>query len=300
MRVIFMGTPPYATRIMARIEDHLIALFTQPDRPVGRRQILTPPDTKRYILKRGLPIPIYQPETLKEEGVIQTIRELRPDFIVVAAYGEIVPREILEIAPSINLHASLLPKYRGASPIQQALLEGEKITGVTAILMNERLDSGDILGYTVTPIGEEETARELFETLALQAAELTERVLHNFDSLSPLPQHDADATYCKKITKGDGIVDFDDAERLYNRYRAFIIWPGVQLESGLKLKKMGLVQREGSHRKGEILEIGEEGVVVGCRRGAVRVERVQPPSKREMGALDYIRGRRLKIGDLLL
>ena len=300
MRVVFMGTPDYATKILEGIEEWVVALFTQPDKPVGRKQILTPPDTKRYVMERKLDIPIYQPDSLKNEKVIETIRGLRPDFIVVAAYGKILPKEILSIAPCINLHASLLPKYRGASPIQQALLEGETQTGVTAMLMDERLDSGDILAYDVIGIEEDDTAVTLFKKLAARARELTLHVLKRYSLLAPIKQMDVDATYCKKIRKSDGLVDFDDAKLIYNKYRAFIHWPGIFLKSGLKLKKIALEQKSGEHIPGKILKIDEDGIVVGCKRGSIKLLQVQPPSKKEMDALSYIRGKRLGVGDILV
>jgi methionyl-tRNA formyltransferase len=277
-----------------------VGVVTQSDKPVGRRQILTPPHIKAHIQKEGLEIPILQPATLKDPQVIGQIRSMRPDFIVVAAYGKILPKEVLDIAPCINLHASLLPKYRGASPIQQALLEGETITGVTAMLMDEGLDTGDILAYDVLPIAPDDTAVTLFEKLSHSAAALTPKVLDRFSAIAPLPQSDVDATYCKKITKADGLVTFEDAKKLYDRYRAFIHWPGVYLQSGLKLKKMRLLEREGAHRPGEILSIDDEGIAVGCGRGSLLIERVQPPSKKEMAAVDYIHGRRLGVKDILV
>ncbi|NPA04442.1 MAG: methionyl-tRNA formyltransferase [Epsilonproteobacteria bacterium] len=294
MRVVFMGTPNYAVEILKELVKHtqLLALYTQPDKPVGRKQVLTPPATKEFLQKNYPSIPIHQ------ELEVDSLKKYNPDFIVVAAYGKILPKEVLKIAPSINLHASLLPKYRGASPIQQALLEGEKITGVTAMLMDEGLDTGDILGYLPTPIAPKELAKELFERLAKLASKLTLEVLNNFSIISPLPQANVDATYCKKIKKEDCLSDFSNAIKLFNKYRAFHLWPGVCLESGLKLKKVDLFASEGEYREGIILEILEdESVIVGCKEGALKIERVQPPSKKEMSAKAYLQGRRLKVGD---
>jgi len=297
-----MGTPRYARTILEGLIDRyeILALFTQPDKPVGRKQILTPPDTKRFLQQRGLDIPIYQPTTLKESQIQERIASLKPDFIVVAAYGQILPRAILDIAPCINLHASLLPKYRGASPIQQALLEGEKITGVTAMLMDEGLDRGDILAYEVEKIEEDDDAITLFEKLSQAAKRLTPLVLERFHTLRPLAQRDVEASYCKKIKKEDGMVEFDDAQRIWNRYRAFIQWPGIYLFSGLKLKKIDLIDKDSIHEPGKILSIGHDYVDVGCKRGALRLYRLQPPSKKEMDGASYVRGRRLGVGDTLL
>ena len=303
MKVLFMGTPDYATSILSGlIEDkdiELIGVFTQPDKPVGRKQIMTPPDVKRYLIEENLNIPIFQPESLRKSEVVDTIKNLSPDFIVVAAYGQILPKEILEIAPCINLHASLLPKYRGASPIQQALLNGDLVTGVTAMLMDEGLDTGDILAYCVTEILKEDVAPLLFEKLSFLAKNLCVDVLKKFYEIEPIKQKSVDASYCKKIKKSDGLVDFDDANKLFNKYRAFYFWPGIYLKSGLKLKEIDLVESENSYEKGKILEFSDRGVIVGCSKGKIEIIKVQPPSKKVMDIFSYLRGRRLSIGDYI-
>lgn len=302
MRIVFMGTPDYATKILARLieEFDVVALVTQPDKPVGRKQRLTPPDTKRFVQEKGLAIDILQPSTLKNSETVEQIASYRPDFIVVAAYGMLLPKAVLDIAPCINLHASLLPAYRGASPIQQALLNGDAITGVTAMLMDEGLDTGAILGMRVCAIDPEDTAITLFAKLAQAAADLTPQILQSFPHIRPIPQADVDASYCKKIKKSDGEVRFGDAVQIYNKYRAFIFWPGIFTPQGLKLKKIALESTEGTHEPGSIIEIADDSIVVGCKRGALRVYRLQPPSKKEMDAISYINGQRLKLGDSLL
>ncbi len=302
MKIVFMGTPAYATTILQELVQRfeVVGLFTQPDKPVGRKQIVTPPHIKKYVLENELALPIFQPTSLKDAVIIQTLRDLKPDFIVVAAYAMLLPKEILDMAPCINLHASLLPKYRGASPIQQALLNGDSITGVTAMLMNEGLDEGDILGYSVCKIAPDETAIELFDKLSFMAAKLTPKVIENFSNVSPLKQFDCDASLCKKIKKSNGLVTFDDARKIYNKYRAFILWPGIFLQSGLKLKKIVLHAVEGSYQPGEILKIGKESIIVGCQKGSIEILEVQPPSKKAMSSVAYIRGKRLGVGDTLL
>ncbi len=296
-----MGTPEYADTILKRLVQEeridIAAVYTQPDRPVGRKRVLTPPPVKMTAQKNR--IPLFQPQSLKEEGTVERIVELSPDFIVVAAYGQMLPKEILQIAPCINLHASLLPEYRGASPIQQSLLNGDSKTGVTAMLMEEGLDSGPILAWSVTKIGLGERKNGLFVKLAQMAAELTVETLKNFSAITPLPQCDADATYCKKIRKEDGLISFDlPAPEIYNRFRAFEGWPGIYLESGLKLIDIQLRDEEGS--PGRIVNIDEDGVVVACGSGALKILRVQPPSKKSMDALSYIRGKRVDVEDLFL
>ena len=222
-RILFMGTPDYATTIFSELLQsnyEIIGLFTQPDKPVGRKQILTAPHIKQYCLDLNLNIPIFQPLKLRgnEEATTQ-IKNLNPDFIIVAAYGQILPKEILDIAPCINLHASLLPKYRGASPIQESLLNDDSYTGVTSMLMEEGLDSGDILAFQylkVTPTMEVSAA---FEELSQIAAKLTITTLDNFENIKPLKQNEAEVSFCKKIKKEDGLVDFLDAKRLILKYK---------------------------------------------------------------------------------
>ncbi len=299
-KVIFMGTPDYAEEILKKlIEDdeiEVVSVYTQPDKPVGRKKILTPPPVKELAQKHG--IEVYQPNSLKEREAVESVLKQECDFIVVAAYGQILPKAVLEHAPCINLHASILPKYRGASPIQQAILNGDTKTGVTAMLMDEGLDTGDIIKIEECEIGEDEMVEELFEKLTHIAADLTLDVLKNFSSYKPVAQNDAEATYCKKITKEDGRAEFDDAKTLYNKYRAFTPWPGVYLQSGLKLKKMKLASGSGSFGKGKILKVAE-CAEIGCENGSVEVCRVQPPSKKEMDIKDYLNGKRIGVADTL-
>lgn len=302
MRVVFMGTPSYATVILKYLlkddEIEVLSLITQPDKPVGRKQILTPPDTKKYLIKEDIDLEIYQPKTLKSEDAYNYIFNLKPDFIVVAAFGQILPKDILEISPCINLHASILPKFRGASPIQDAILHQEEYLGVTAMLMDIGLDTGEMLGFSYIKI-DKLNARELFEKLSFIAAKLTLDTLKNFDKISPIKQHSCEATYAKKITKEDGLLDLEDAKKSEAKFRAFIFWPGVFLESGLKLKELLLFEKEGEFKKGEILEVLDDSIVVGCKVGSLRIYRVQPVSKKEMSVVDYIRGKRLGVGDNL-
>ncbi len=297
-----MGTPSYATEILKALilddEVAVIALVTQPDKPVGRKQILTPPDTKRYLIENEIDLKLYQPSTLKNEESFKYISELKPDFIVVAAYGQILPKDILDIAPCINLHASILPLYRGASPIQDAILHQDKFTGVCSMLMDVGLDTGNILGFSYLEIDKLD-ASGLFLKLSHLASKLTIDTLKNFDNIVPLKQNSCEASYSKKIFKEGGLLDLVDASSCEARYRAFIFWPGVFLESGLKLKTLFLDSTEGLNKKAEILKIEKQSIIIGCKKGALEVSRVQPPSKKEMSVIDYIRGKRLGVGDYL-
>lgn len=304
MKIVFMGTPDYATIILKEILDSDIEvslLITQPDKPVGRKQILTPPHIKRWLKESNKDIEIYQPSTLKNHDVTAKISSYRPDYIVVAAYGKILPKEILDIAPCINLHASLLPKYRGASPIQTAILNGENFTGVTAMLMEEGLDCGDILAFRYVKTGQKQVD-ELFDELSKAAANITLHVLKNFSQIKPIKQIDADATHCIKIKKNNGLVCFEEnADDIYRKYRAYTPWPGIFLKNGLKLKELKLLDDSIKNDKiGMISKINKNSITLTCKKGLLEITKVQAPSKKEISILDYIRGRRLEIGNTLL
>lgn len=299
-----MGTPDYATTIFEAIlnsDFEVVGLFTQPDKPVGRKQVLTPPHIKQYCLNSALNLPIYQPQSLRNnEEALEQIKALNPDFIIVAAYGQILPKSILEIAPCINLHASLLPKYRGASPIQEALLNDETYTGVTAMLMEEGLDTGDILGYEYLKISQNMDVVEAFNALSHCAAVLTIKILNKFNDLQATVQNNALSSLCKKIKKEHGKVDFKNAKTLSLKYKAYSFWPGVFLDSGLKLKDVVLLEETSSNKEGELLSINEQSIVVGCLKGSVEIKMLQAPSKKAISSVEYIRGARLNISDILV
>lgn len=302
MKIVYMGTPDYATIIFEKLLENnydIVALFTQPDKPVGRKQVLTPPHIKQFALEHGLSLPIYQPKTLKDINVVQTIKDLKPDIIIVAAYGQILPKSVLDIAPCINLHASLLPLYRGASPIQQSLINNDEYTGVTAMLMDEGLDSGDILGLKYIKIGNDTVVAELFDRLSKVAAELTIDVLENFENIKPKIQNLAGVSHCGKVNKKDGLVDFSSAYDFYNKYRAYKTWPDIYLESGMKIKECELLEIESTNKAGEILKIEKDYIIVGFNKGSIKIVSLQPQSKKQMNASDYIRGARLELGNIL-
>ena len=299
-----MGTPDYATTIFKELinsEYEIVGLFTQPDKPVGRKQVLTAPHIKQYCIDKNINIPIFQPLKLRgNEEATEQIKGLNPDFIVVAAYGQILPKDILDIAPCINLHASLLPKYRGASPIQESLLNDDIYTGVTSMLMEEGLDSGDILGLQYLKITPTMEVSEAFEKLSLIAAKLTIVTLDNFENIKPIKQNESEVSFCKKIKKDDGLVNFINAKNLYQKYKAYSFWPGVFLESELKLKDIELNEEVSINNEGQILEINEDFIIVGCKKGSLRIRTLQAPSKKAMNAIDYIRGQRLEINSTLI
>jgi len=296
-----MGTPDYAEVILQGLLDkqgiNVVAVYTQPDKPVGRKKVMTAPQVKTLALKHK--IDVYQPNRLRESEVVEELLQIECDYIVVAAYGQILPFSILQHAPCINLHASILPQYRGASPIQQTLLNGDKVTGVTAMLMEEGLDTGDILKIETIKVDEDELVESLFDRLTEVAKTLTLEVLENFDTFDAKAQDNTSASHCKKITKADGKVSFDNAKSLYNKYRAFTPWPGIFLESGLKLKKISLVEEESSNKEGIILEINQDNIVVGCQKGTLKIYTVQAPSKKEVDILSFVNGKRLSLEDTL-
>ena len=301
-KIVYMGTPHYAKMILQTLldaEDMEVALvITQPDRPVGRKKVLTAPPVKLLAEKHG--IKVLQPDRLSQEGIADKILAANPDFIVVAAFGQLLPRSVLDIAPCINLHASLLPQYRGASPVQQSLLNGDTYSGVTAMWMEEGLDSGPVLGYIYFRIPQEMRLHGLMAQLSKDACTLTLDSVRNFESIEPLPQVKAVASHCKKMRKSDGEITFDDAAILYNKYRAFEGWPGIFTAEGLKIIEMKLLESKTEYRCGLIVAIEGNTVVIGCRRGSVQIMTLQPASKKPMDAKSYLLGKGLKVGDILI
>lgn len=292
--IVFMGTPDYASVILEAILKNggykVVAVFTQPDRPVGRKAILTPPEVKKIVLQTD--IPIFQPLNLKNSST--DIKALKPDFIVVAAYGQILPKDILDIAPCINLHASLLPKFRGASPIQEAILRGEKLSGVTAMRMGVGLDDGDMLGFSLIDISNLKSS-ELFCELAKMAASLIIKILDEFDDISPIKQFNALSSKCTKIKKEDGLINLKiNAKDIYAKFRAFYPWPGIFLENQTKILEMRVSNLSGPI--GEILRIDKDGFVVGVNDGSIEINVLQEAGKKSVLAKDYINGKRLSVG----
>jgi len=301
-RVIFMGTPDYAASILdALIEAtdiEVVSVYTQPDKPVGRKAILTPPIVKT--VAQNANIPVIQPNRLRDEAVVNELLATSCDMIIVAAYGQILPKTILDHAPCINLHASILPHYRGASPIQQSLLNNDSQSGVTAMWMDEGLDTGAVIKIKTLPIGEEEMVESLYKRLTESAVELTLDTIRNWDRESAVAQNDAEATHCKKILKSDGLIDFSDARSIYNRYRAFTPWPGIFTESGLKIKAMSLEEESSSGEAGIITHIDKESILVQCSKGSLRITTVQAPSKQETSVIAYLNGKRTGCGHPLV
>ncbi|MDR1736650.1 MAG: methionyl-tRNA formyltransferase [Oscillospiraceae bacterium] len=288
MRILFMGTPDFAVCSLAALLDagmDVCGVFTQPDKPAGRGMALAAPPVKALALSRG--VPVFQPPKLRDGTALALIRELAPQLIAVVAYGRILPKEILEFPAlgCVNIHASLLPKYRGAAPIQWAIARGETETGVTAQYMAEELDAGDIILSAKTPVGADETASELHDRLKeLGAAALIDAVrLIGRGTAARTPQDADAATFAPILKKEDGVIDVSrPAREVYNRIRGFTLWPGAAL-NGLRVWKAGLVT-EG---------IVDNTCIVCGDGGAVRLIEVQPPGGKRMGIDAYLRGHKL-------
>lgn len=297
--IVFMGTPSYASKILEEIykaKFNILAIYTQPDKPVGRSQILTPPDVKKLAIDLGIQDIVHQPNSLRDTGVKEHIKSLNPDIIIVAAYGQILPRDILDIAPCVNLHASILPAYRGASPIQSAILDKNKLSGITAMAMNEGLDSGDILAFSILDITNM-NSYELFDKLSIMAANLTIKVLNEYKNINPIKQFDALSSKCKKIKKDDGLVDFsvDSAGQIWAKFLAYYGWPGIFTKNGIKILDIEVANLNGGI--GEILSINDNGFVVGVNNGSILIKTLQAAGKKPVDAKSYLNGKRLGVGD---
>lgn len=300
-KIIFMGTPSYAERILDELiacKFSIVGVFTNEDKPFGRKGVLKQSEVKRLAQRKIPQTPIFTPKSLKTSEILAQIQGLKADFIVVAAYGKLLPKEILNCAPCINLHASLLPKYRGASPIQQAILNGDEISGVCAMLMNERLDGGAILKSASLNI-KNKRADEVFLKMSELAARLCVETLNEFKTLKALPQDESKASFCTKIKKENGLVNLDNAQELYHKFLAFYPWPSVFLSNGLKFIDIELVDNAAHERDGEILSVEKEGFLLACKTGTLKVKALQESGKNKVSAKDYINGKRLKSGDSL-
>ncbi|WP_104749810.1 methionyl-tRNA formyltransferase [Helicobacter cynogastricus] len=299
MRLVFMGTPPFARIVL----DHLLkenfeilALCTQPSKPFGRQKILKHAATKEFLQHVRPDIPIFEPAKL-DDSMCQILHSLKPDAIVVVAYGKILPQSFLDLAPCLNLHGSLLPQFRGASPMQEMILNDLPTFGVSVIRMDAQMDAGDILGSACLPRDRYVNAQELGSMLAPLGAKLLADILRH--PLKPTPQDHAQATYCTKITKQAGLVDFTTAKAIFLKSLAYYPWPGIFLASGLKLLDIELIETEKTHTPGCILDFDEEAILVGCAQGTLKITSLQAPGKARLSAKAYLSGKRLKPGAIL-
>ncbi len=292
--LVFLGTPQFAVPTLERIVaagHEVVAVFTQPDRPKGRGQKDAMPPVKEAALRLGLPV--HQPERVRRPEVVEQLRALGPDAMVVVGYGQIIPQAILDIPPLgiINVHASLLPKYRGAAPIQWAIARGETRTGVTTMRINAGLDTGDMLLKWEAEIGEQETAVELGERLAIAGADLLARTLEELPTLRPEPQDDSQATYAPILKKEDGHIDWNrPAREILNRIRGLVPWPGCSTHvRGQKLQIWKAVHGAAALAPGA-LAIVKGRLFAGCAEGAIELLEVQLEGKKRMPARSFLNG----------
>lgn len=306
MKIIFMGTPDFAAASLEALIDsrhEIQAVVTQPDKPKGRKGELTPSPVKVIAKREG--IKVYQPLKVRDEEFVKTLRAYNPDVMVVVAFGQIIPLSILEMPKygCVNIHGSLLPKYRGAAPIQWAVLDGEKETGITTILMDEGIDTGDILLKKTIKIDADETSGSLFDKLMALGAKTILETLDELEkgSLTPTKQGESPTAYAKMLTKAMGLIDFTKpAKELDCFVRGMDPWPSAYtLLSGKTLKLWKVRAVEGGGKAGSVIEIGKESFTIACGEGAIEVLEVQLEGKKRMSAGDFLKGSTLNIGQEL-
>ncbi|MBQ6115957.1 MAG: methionyl-tRNA formyltransferase [Oscillospiraceae bacterium] len=305
MRILFMGTPSFAVASLRRlVEDghEVCGVFTQPDRPKNRGHKMMPPPVKEYALSVGLPV--YQPEKMRDGTALSLVQQLQPELIVVAAYGRILPREILE-APAlgaINVHSSILPKYRGAAPINWAILNGEAVTGVTIMYMAEGMDTGDIILCRETEIGPEEDAQELTVRLAeLGADALREAMVQlSAGTVVRIPQNGENATYAPMLTRELSDIDWTrGARQIHDQVRGLIPWPCAKTDLLGKTVKVFRTTVGGptSAEPGAVLSLGKQGIEIACGDGwSIVITELQPDGGKRMSAAAYLAGHPVKTG----
>ncbi|GFR37798.1 methionyl-tRNA formyltransferase [Insulibacter thermoxylanivorax] len=311
MNIVFMGTPDFAVPSLLQLLEHdynVVGVVTQPDRPKGRKRVLTPPPVKEAALKAGLPV--MQPVRLRNPEAVAALAEWQPDLIVTAAYGQILPKEVLDMPRlgCINVHASLLPRYRGGAPIHHAIMNGESKTGVTIMYMAEGLDTGDMISQVEVPITEEDNAGTMFEKLAHAGAKLLIETLPDLIAgrAPRIPQQESEATYAPNITREQEKIDWSrSAREIFNQVRglspwpvAYTIWDGEVMKVWA-CKVLDASTKHTSHAPGTVLALKPEGIDVSCGSGVVRLTMVQPAGKKAMAAADFVRGGKMKEGTVL-
>lgn len=305
MRIVFMGTPDFAVPSLQALIDaghDVCAVYTQPDKPQGRKQILTAPPVKTLALEHD--IPVFQPNTLKNEDEQARLRELAPEVIIVVAYGKLLPKAVLDIPPHgcINVHGSLLPRWRGAAPIQWAVIAGDEMAGVTTMQMAEGLDTGDMLLTYETKVGEKETAGELFDRLAQSGAELLTQTLVKLDEITPRPQDDAQSCYAHMLDKQMAVIDWSkSAHEIDCLIRGLNPWPiALTTLSGERLKVFAAEKANGNGEPGTVLEANpKKGLTVACGEGALKLTEIQLVGGKRMKATDFLRGHAIEVGTKL-
>ena len=307
MKLVFMGTPDFAVPCLEELINaghEIIGVFTQPDKPVGRKRVMTPPPVKVCAEKNG--ITVYQPDSVRTEECLSLMKELNPDCVVVVAYGKIIPSDMLKLPKFgfVNVHGSLLPKYRGAAPIQWSIIDGEKKTGVTTMQMDDGIDTGDMLEVSETEIGENETAGELFDRLAEMGGKLIVSTLSKLEKgeLTPIPQDHEKSNYAKIISKEMALIDFNmSAENVFNLIRGFNPWPIAYTIIGDKRLKVFAAEKIGSvnGKAGEVVSSdGTLTVAFGDGNG-LKFTDVQLEGSKRMSATEMLKGRPIEKGTIL-
>jgi methionyl-tRNA formyltransferase len=306
MRLVFLGTPGFAVPTLERLVERghqVVAAVTQPDRPKGRGQALAPPPVKEAAQRLG--VPLYQPERVKRPESVEYLRSLAPDAMVVVGYGQIIPQSVIDIPRLgiLNVHASLLPKYRGAGPIQWAIVNGETVTGVTIMQIDAGLDTGPMLLKTETAIGADETAPELGRRLSVMGAELLVEALDAYASghIVPQPQDNAQSTYAPMLKKEDGRIDWSrSAAQIHNQVRGMQPWPGTHAifrGAALHIWRARPTEAGGGHPPGTLVRIKPPAVA--CGAGALELVEVQMEGRKRMSAADFANGQRLVENEIL-
>lgn len=307
MKIVFMGTPDYAVQTLKALVDarhNVAAVFCQPDKPVGRKQILTAPPVK--VCAEELNIPVFQPLSLREEEPKNILRDINPDVIVVVAYGKLLPEDLLSMAKygCVNGHASLLPEYRGASPIQWCIVCGEKKTGVTTMLMDKGMDTGDILEQTVVEIGENETAEELFEKLSTISADLMISTLQKLEKgeIVPQKQDEEKASYAPIIKKEMALIDFTkSAQTVHNAVRGYYSWPCAYFFlNGKRIKVISSAIGEKTNAQSGTVVDNVNDFAIACGDGvSIKITELQPEGSKRMTAKQFLNGNNVTIGSLV-
>lgn len=305
MRILFMGTPDFAVPCLEKlIKDghNIVGVLTQPDKPQGRKMKLTPPPVKELALQNNLEV--YQPESLKNDAIKQLLEDKQPELIVVVAYGKILPKYVLDFPKygCINVHGSLLPRWRGAAPIQWSIISGDKTAGVTTMKMAEGLDTGDMLLKYETEIAQTETAGELFDRLALNGAELLHDTIEQIDSIVPEVQDESKANYAHMLDKQMAQIDWSKSNKEIDcLIRGLNPWPvALTTLNGERLKIYSASLQNASGKAGEVLKAdSKNGLLVACGEGAMLLNEIQAVGGKRMNAKDYLRGHKIEVGSIL-
>lgn len=308
MKIIFMGTPDFAVASLDALVDaghEILAVITQPDRPKGRGNKLSAPPVKERA--QALGISVYQPQSVKDEAFYELLQGYKPEVIIVAAYGRILPQKVLDLPKwgAINVHGSLLPKYRGAAPIQWAILNGDKETGVSIMQMNAGMDTGDILAMKTIAIADEDTSGTLFDKLALLGGSLLTETLTKLErgEITPMEQDDKKASYAPMLDKDSELIQWSmAAERIHNQVRGLHPAPGAYTfwnHERLKIWQSKVVSGNANAPVGAVLAIEGESIIVNCQKDALQVFTLQPAGKKMMTAKAFANGQGLAVGSLL-